>query len=85
MGNAEFRVNTDKCIGCGLCLDVCPGNMVGGDVLRMMDGHPVMVDPGKFGWQGCWRCQHCLAACPEGAISILGVSQGFRKARGRYR
>jgi nitroreductase len=25
----------------------------------------------RFGWRGCWRCQHCLAVCPTGAISIL--------------
>ena len=74
MKNARFKVNTGKCTGCGLCLNVCPGNMVGGDVLRMSDGHPVMVDQTKFGWQGCWRCQHCLAVCPAGAISVLGVS-----------
>ena len=74
MKNAEFKVNTEKCIGCGLCLDVCPGNMVGGDVLRMEDGHPIMVDQSKFGWQGCWQCQHCLAICPSGAISVLGLS-----------
>ena len=74
MQNAEFNVNAEKCIGCGLCLDVCPGNMVGGDVLRLEDGHPFMVDQTKFGWQGCWRCQHCLAICPTGAISVLGVS-----------
>ena len=74
MQNAEFRVNTEKCTGCGLCMNVCPGNMVGGDVLRMEDGHPVMADQTKFCWQGCWRCQHCLAVCPGGAISVLGVS-----------
>jgi len=74
MQNAKFTVNMEKCIGCGLCLKVCPGNMVGGDVLRMENGHPVMVDQTRFGWQGCWRCQHCLAVCPNGAISVLGVS-----------
>lgn len=74
MQNAGFKVDSEKCVGCGLCLNVCPGNMVGGDVLRLKDGRPVMVDQAKFGWQGCWRCQHCLAVCPTGAISILGVS-----------
>ena len=73
MANARFNVNTGKCIGCGMCLKVCPGNMVGGDVLRLENGHPMMTDQTKFGWQGCWRCQHCLAVCPTGAVSILGV------------
>ena len=74
MQNANFKVDTAKCTGCGLCLNVCPGNMVGGDVLRMENGHPVMTDQTKFGWQGCWKCQHCLAICPTGAVSVLGVS-----------
>ena len=26
----------------------------------------------RFGWRGCWRCEHCLAVCPVGAISIFG-------------
>ena len=74
MKSAGFAVDREKCTGCGLCLNVCPGNMVGGDVLRMEDGHPVMVDQEKFGWQGCWQCQHCMAVCPVGAVSVLGVS-----------
>ena len=74
MQSANFIADTEKCIGCGLCLNVCPGNMVGGNVLKMENGHPVMTDQTKFGWQGCWRCQHCLAVCPKGAISILGVA-----------
>ena len=26
----------------------------------------------EFGWNGCWKCEHCLAVCPSGAISIFG-------------
>lgn len=26
----------------------------------------------QFGWWGCWKCEHCLAVCPKGAISIFG-------------
>ena len=74
MQNLQFIVDEEKCCGCGLCLNVCPGNMVGGDVLRLEEGYPIMVDQTKIGWQGCWRCQHCLAICPNKAISILGVS-----------
>ena len=70
---ANFKVDLNKCIGCGMCLNVCPGNMVGGDVLKMQDGHPVMIDENNYGWRGCWRCQHCLAICPKGAISIFDV------------
>ena len=28
----------------------------------------------KLNWYGCWKCQHCLAVCPMGAISVLGLN-----------
>ena len=71
---ANFQVDVKKCIGCGICLYVCPGNMVGGNVLKMQDGHPVMIDENNYSWRGCWRCQHCLAVCPKGAISIFDIN-----------
>ena len=71
---ANFIVDKSKCINCGRCLSVCPGNMVGGNVLEMRDGCPHMVDETNLGtWRGCWRCEHCLAVCPTGAISIFGI------------
>ena len=74
MKSAMFHVDSEKCNGCGRCLQVCPGNMTGGNVLKMVNGKPVMIDQNNFGWRGCWRCEHCMAVCPQGAISVLGVS-----------
>ena len=66
MNPAGFMVS-DKCIGCGKCINVCPGG-----VLRMgEDRKPYIQEFEEFGWNGCWRCEHCLAVCPEGAVSIL--------------
>ena len=62
-----FKVDPSKCIGCGNCVNVCSGM-----VLELKDGAPVMKPFERFGWRGCWRCQHCLAVCPQGAISIFG-------------
>ena len=62
----NFIVDQNKCIGCGKCVNVCSGM-----VLSMEGGHPVMKPFERFGWRGCWRCQHCLAVCPQGAISIF--------------
>ena len=36
------------------------------------DKRPHMKAFEEFGWNGCWRCEHCLAVCPEGAVSIFG-------------
>ena len=65
---ARFRVDKDKCIKCGRCINTCSGM-----VLEYgKDGYPRMKEFERFGWRGCWRCQHCLAVCPQGAISIFG-------------
>lgn len=64
----RFSVDISKCIGCGKCVNVCSGM-----VLELnKSGYPQMKEFERFGWRGCWRCQHCLAVCPEGAISIFG-------------
>ena len=64
----NFQVDKSKCIQCGKCINTCSGL-----VLRWgEDGYPEMKPFDRFGWKGCWRCQHCLAVCPQGAISIFG-------------
>lgn len=64
----HFTVDKDKCIRCGRCINTCAGM-----VLQFgQDGFPEMKSFERYGWRGCWRCQHCLAVCPQGAISIFG-------------
>lgn len=65
---ARFEVDAAKCIRCGRCEKVCTGMVLHPGP----DGVPRMDDFERFGWRGCWGCEHCLAVCPAGAISILG-------------
>ncbi len=65
---ASFYVDKEKCIGCGLCEKVCPGGILHLNAERKCE----MEDIDGFGWNGCWKCEHCLAVCPKGAISIFG-------------
>lgn len=68
MNIAEFKADTEKCIGCGKCVKVCPGG-----ILYMNENNrPEIMPVNEFGWNGCWKCQHCLAVCPAGAVSVLG-------------
>ena len=68
MNIAGFQVDREKCIGCGLCEKVCPGG-----VLHLnAEGKSEIDSIDSFGWNGCWRCEHCLAVCPKGAIRIFG-------------
>ncbi len=61
----ELNVDPAKCIRCGLCLRECaPGCLV-----FAADLHPKF---GKDAESRCNHCQHCLAVCPTGALSIFG-------------
>ena len=64
----RFDVHKSKCIRCGKCINTCSGMVIEFG----LDGYPAMKAFERFGWRGCWRCQHCLAVCPQGAISIFG-------------
>jgi nitroreductase/NAD-dependent dihydropyrimidine dehydrogenase PreA subunit len=57
------RLDAGRCTGCGLCLDVCPS-----DVLALENGSIILSR------EGCFGCDHCAAVCPTGAITIDSVS-----------
>jgi ferredoxin len=50
----------EKCTGCGLCLEVCPHQ-----VLAMDNGLVRIVDA-----DACMECGACATNCPFGAISV---------------
>ena len=51
-------VDQEKCTGCGLCEKDCLLNEI-----KIVDGLCTPVN------QVCYDCGHCIAICPEGAIS----------------
>lgn len=61
----QFQVDREKCSRCGECVNDCPVN-----ILVIGDGVPFVAD-GRT--TDCIGCQHCLAVCPEGAVSVLGL------------
>ena len=63
----NFVVDKSKCIKCGKCKNVCSGMVIEYNE----QGFPYIKPFERFGWRGCWRCEHCLAVCPVGAISIF--------------
>lgn len=56
----KFKVDPDKCVSCGLCVQDCLFS-----VLELQNGNPVFALPEK-----CIGCLHCYAICPQGAISM---------------
>jgi thioredoxin reductase/NAD-dependent dihydropyrimidine dehydrogenase PreA subunit len=56
------RIDEHKCICTGACVTVCPEK----DVLGMIDGKPVLLNP-----SACIGHGECLRACPVDAISLV--------------
>ena len=51
-------ISTDDCVGCGICVDTCPQ-----DVLDIPAGVAEVVNE-----ENCISCSNCLEECPMGAI-----------------
>lgn len=53
-----LKVNHEKCLKCGICVDCCPAC-----ILEMgVNGPECNFD------RGCMSCGHCVAICPVGAL-----------------
>ncbi|MBR1681722.1 nitroreductase family protein [bacterium] len=62
MNNLNFKVDREKCIKCGLCINDCIASIINSD----NEGYPCVPNE-----SGCIACQHCFAICPKGAISVF--------------
>ncbi len=58
MENPRVVVQTERCVGCGLCVQDCPAN-----ALRITDNTAAYI-------KNCFACGHCVAICPTNAISM---------------
>jgi NAD-dependent dihydropyrimidine dehydrogenase PreA subunit len=58
-----FRLDAERCIGCGICVDACPLK-----ILALEGGLCIMTDPTR-----CLECGTCIRECPHDAITIPGV------------
>jgi heterodisulfide reductase subunit A len=55
------EVDEERCIGCQLCVDICPFHAV-----IFEEGKPIIVEA------VCRGCGNCAASCPSKAISMKG-------------
>lgn len=59
-------IDPDLCIGCGLCIEVCPAK-----TLSMQDGKALVTGTYSMG------CGHCEAVCPVNAIRVETLEHPF--------
>lgn len=70
MVNSEFgnmamiSFNPESCINCGICIDICPLNLISDN--NYNNSTPFMPDEMD---NVCMKCGNCEAFCPENAIS----------------
>ena len=61
---ATVSLDHDACIGCGMCVVVCPHQ-----VFAVRDDKALIVDRDR-----CMECGACMTNCPAGAIAVdVGV------------
>jgi len=65
MSNIKFIVDSSKCLHCGLCEQDCISK-----IIKLNSDKIPQISASDENY--CLKCQHCLAICPVGAISILG-------------
>lgn len=68
MAKGKVTFNQDICKGCGLCVPVCPVNILALDeqAINRKGYHPAtVVEPEK-----CIGCANCALMCPDLVITV---------------
>ncbi|MBI4685409.1 MAG: 4Fe-4S binding protein [Nitrospirae bacterium] len=66
----EYRIISEDCIMCGLCVDVCKDNaIIGEKKKKYQSGYP----PFEIRQKRCTKCGDCVKVCPTEAIEIVDV------------
>jgi len=60
------KVKTDKCTGCGACVEVCPA----GATSLLTPGSPGQDPVSRIDLKACIGCAQCITTCPVEAIPI---------------
>ena len=59
------KIDKEKCIGCGLCVELCPFNAI---ILEEVEGKGQRAQNIVASCKGCGLC---AASCPQKAIDML--------------
>jgi 2-oxoglutarate ferredoxin oxidoreductase subunit delta len=67
LARGKPEINSERCKGCGLCVQACPESILELAEAFNKQGHhyAVCVSP-----QGCTACMSCAIVCPDTAIEV---------------
>lgn len=74
MKNHRVKINTDKCIGCGLCSKVCVAHNI-----ELKDKKANIL------LENCLMCGQCSAVCPKKAVLITGYESQLIEKKNEIR
>ena len=68
MNMAKLTFKTDKCKGCGLCIDACPKGLIklAADKINQKGYHPAEITDES----ACVGCAACAMMCPDCIIKV---------------
>jgi len=58
------RINTERCLGCGSCVQNCPTGAL-----------TLFRKKARSNTNKCIGCEICISACPQGAIEIVILTE----------
>jgi ferredoxin len=66
----RILIDEEKCNCCGLCVDVCPNEIL----IKIKYGCAPLITEGE-----CFGCENCIVVCETGALSIVGEGAEFSR------
>ena len=68
MTHGTIIIDTERCKGCGLCIESCPKKILKLAEMKVnTKGYPFAV---QTEWENCTGCSACGIVCPDACITV---------------
>jgi 2-oxoglutarate ferredoxin oxidoreductase subunit delta len=68
----QYQVDRERCKGCGLCVGVCPKNVLELSTVVNVTGYFPVYQARP---EDCILCALCCTMCPDLALSIIELTE----------